>query len=54
MPENITLLPKSSPQAGNANHAPSERMVVAKKGVQGLWKDLPVPSADLSEVSWAK
>jgi peptide/nickel transport system substrate-binding protein len=30
------------------------RLAVAKKGVQGLWKDLPVPSADLSEVSWAK
>ena len=30
------------------------RLVVTKKGVQGFWKDLPVPSADLSEVSWAK
>ena len=30
------------------------RLVVAKKGVAGLWKDLPVPSADLSEVAWAK
>jgi peptide/nickel transport system substrate-binding protein len=29
------------------------RLAVAKKGVQGLWKDLPVPAADLSEVSWA-
>jgi peptide/nickel transport system substrate-binding protein len=29
------------------------RLVVAKKGVQGIWKDLPIPSADLSEVSWA-
>jgi peptide/nickel transport system substrate-binding protein len=29
------------------------RLAVAKKGVEGLWKDLPVPSADLSEVSWA-
>ncbi|PYN94140.1 MAG: ABC transporter substrate-binding protein [Candidatus Rokuibacteriota bacterium] len=29
------------------------RLVVAKAGVQGLWKNLPVPSADLSEVSWA-
>jgi len=28
------------------------RLAVAKKGVQGLWKDLPVPAADLSEVSW--
>ncbi len=30
------------------------RLVVAKKGLAGLWKDLPVPSADLSEVAWAK
>jgi peptide/nickel transport system substrate-binding protein len=29
------------------------RLAVTKKGVQGLWKDLPVPSADLSEVGWA-
>jgi peptide/nickel transport system substrate-binding protein len=29
------------------------RLAVAKKGVQGLWKDLPAPVADLSEVSWA-
>ena len=28
-------------------------VVLAKKGVTGLWKDLPVPSADLSEVGWA-
>jgi peptide/nickel transport system substrate-binding protein len=28
------------------------RLVAAKKGVQGIWKDLPIPSADLSEVSW--
>ena len=28
------------------------RLAVAKKGVEGLWKDLPVPSADLSEVAW--
>ena len=27
------------------------RLVVAKKGVCGIWKGLPVPSADLSEVS---
>ncbi|PYM19771.1 MAG: ABC transporter substrate-binding protein, partial [Candidatus Rokuibacteriota bacterium] len=26
------------------------RLAVAKKGVQGLWKDLPIPAADLSEV----
>jgi peptide/nickel transport system substrate-binding protein len=30
------------------------RLVVAKKGLQGLWKDLPVPSADMSEVAWTK
>jgi peptide/nickel transport system substrate-binding protein len=30
------------------------RLVVAKKGITGIWKDLPVPSADLSEVGWAK
>jgi peptide/nickel transport system substrate-binding protein len=29
------------------------RLAVAKKGVQGLWKDLPASAADLSEVSWA-
>ncbi len=29
------------------------RLAVARKGVQGLWEHLPVPSADLSEVSWA-
>ena len=30
------------------------RLVVAKKGVTGIWKDLPIPSADLSEVGWSK
>jgi peptide/nickel transport system substrate-binding protein len=30
------------------------RLVAAKKGVQGIWKDLPVPSMDLAEVSWAR
>jgi peptide/nickel transport system substrate-binding protein len=30
------------------------RLLVTKKGVQGFWKDLPMPSVDLSEVSWAK
>jgi peptide/nickel transport system substrate-binding protein len=30
------------------------RLVVAKKGVTGIWRDLPVPSADLSEVAWSK
>jgi peptide/nickel transport system substrate-binding protein len=29
------------------------RLAVTKKGVTGFWKDLPVPSADLSEVGWA-
>jgi peptide/nickel transport system substrate-binding protein len=30
------------------------RLVAAKKGVQGIWKDLPTPSMDLSEVSWVR
>jgi len=30
------------------------RLAVAKKGVQGLWKDLPTPAADLSEVAVTK
>ena len=30
------------------------RLAVAKKGVQGIWKDQPAPGFDLSEVSWAK
>jgi peptide/nickel transport system substrate-binding protein len=30
------------------------RLVVAKKGLTGIWKDLPVPSADLSEVAWTR
>ena len=30
------------------------RLAVSKKGVVGLWKDLPIPAADLSEVSWAR
>ena len=30
------------------------RLVVAKKNLTGIWKDLPVPSADLSEVGWTK
>jgi peptide/nickel transport system substrate-binding protein len=30
------------------------RLVVAKKGVTGIWKDLPVPSADLSEIAISK
>jgi peptide/nickel transport system substrate-binding protein len=29
------------------------RLAVAKKGVQGIWKDLPGPTPDFSEVSWA-
>jgi peptide/nickel transport system substrate-binding protein len=28
------------------------RLLVAKKGLTGFWQDLPVPSADLSEVGW--
>lgn len=30
------------------------RLVAAKKGVVGIWKDLPTPSMSLSEVGWAK
>jgi peptide/nickel transport system substrate-binding protein len=30
------------------------RLLVAKKGLHGLWKDLPIPSADLSEVAWTR
>ncbi len=30
------------------------RLVVTKKGVTGVWKDLPIPSMDLSEVAWQK
>jgi peptide/nickel transport system substrate-binding protein len=30
------------------------RLVVAKKGVTGIWKDLPISSLDLSEVAWQK
>jgi len=29
------------------------RLAAAKKGVTGFWKDLPTPSADLSEVGWS-
>ena len=29
------------------------RLDVAKKGVTGFWKDLPIPSNDLSEVGWS-
>ena len=28
------------------------RLVVTKKGVTGLWKDLPLPASDLREVGW--
>ena len=30
------------------------RLVVAKKGVTGIWKDLPISSLDLTEVAWQK
>jgi peptide/nickel transport system substrate-binding protein len=30
------------------------RLAVTKRGVQGIWKDLPLPASDLSEVAWAK
>jgi peptide/nickel transport system substrate-binding protein len=29
------------------------RLVATKKGITGFWKDLPIPSNDLSEVSWS-
>jgi peptide/nickel transport system substrate-binding protein len=30
------------------------RLVATKKGLTGLWKDLPLPAFDLSEVAWQK
>jgi peptide/nickel transport system substrate-binding protein len=30
------------------------RLIVAKKGVTGIWKDLPISSLDLTEVAWQK
>jgi peptide/nickel transport system substrate-binding protein len=30
------------------------RLAATKKGLRGLWKDLPLPAFDLSEVSWAR
>jgi peptide/nickel transport system substrate-binding protein len=30
------------------------RLAATRKGLQGLWKDLPIPAFDLSEVSWVK
>jgi len=30
------------------------RLVVTKKGVTGIWKDLPISALDLSEVAWQK
>jgi peptide/nickel transport system substrate-binding protein len=30
------------------------RLAATKRGLQGLWRDLPLPAFDLSEVSWAK
>jgi len=30
------------------------RLAVTKKGLQGIWKDLPLLANDLSEVAWAK
>lgn len=30
------------------------RLAATRKGLQGLWKDLPNPAFDLSEVSWVK
>jgi len=30
------------------------RLVVTKKGVTGIWKDLPISSMDLTEVAWQR
>jgi peptide/nickel transport system substrate-binding protein len=30
------------------------RLVVAKKGVTGIWKDQPIAALDLTEVAWQK
>ena len=30
------------------------RLAVTRKGVQGIWKDLPLPASDLSEVTRAQ
>ncbi|HXH83059.1 MAG TPA: ABC transporter substrate-binding protein [Candidatus Tectomicrobia bacterium] len=30
------------------------RLAVTRKGLTGLWKDLPIPAFDLSEVAWAR
>jgi len=30
------------------------RLVATKKGITGIWKDLPISSLDLSEVAWQK
>jgi peptide/nickel transport system substrate-binding protein len=30
------------------------RLAATKQGLRGLWKDLPLPAFDLSEVAWAK
>jgi peptide/nickel transport system substrate-binding protein len=30
------------------------RLAVTKKGVTGIWQDLPIPAFDLSEVAWQK
>ena len=30
------------------------RLAVTKRGVQGLWKDLPLPASDLSEAGWTR
>ena len=30
------------------------RLAATKRGLQGLWKDQPLPAFDLSEVAWVK
>jgi peptide/nickel transport system substrate-binding protein len=45
------LLVEDAPAAWLFMHP---RLAVTKKGVQGIWKDLPLPASDLSEVGWAQ
>ena len=46
-----TLLAEEAPVVWLYLHP---RLAVARKGVEGLWKDLPAFALDLSEVGWAR
>ena len=46
-----TLLAEEAPVVWLYIHP---RLAVARKGVEGVWKDLPIPSLDLSEVAWTR